>query len=206
MRLPRWVQVSCVLAVAVAFCWIGLATHLNFNHLEIIARRDARIVVTENARSNIEHELEQARKESELTAQRAEASNRRTKLLTDLNRGLKAEIETLEQHISRDKAALDDGEGERRRLGADIVALQKRNADLGSERVRVAGEADRLRAEFSRSDDEKKALTGRIAELLPLIDNLESERNRIADTAGTLRETLARQDRCRARSADCGTR
>lgn len=193
LRLPRWLQLGFVGAAAVALAWIGLATHLNFNQLEIIAHREALIVVAEDARRDVQSELENAEKELALTTRRNEIGRQRADRLADTNQQLSAKIDELKKRITQHIAEQARGNAQRQNLDAEITTLQQRVDALVGDRARVAAMGEALRTELAQRAREKQLLTARIATLLPTIDKLEAERAQQTKTEQGLRGQLTQR-------------
>lgn len=202
VRLPRWAQIACIGVVTGAVGWVALATHLNINHLEIIASRDARIVSTETVRHSVEQQLLQARRSIDLAAVRDEENRLQAARLNELNLGLRAEIKTLEQRITRDSSLLAAGQEERDALTQDVASLEQGLSDLERDRENILGDAARLKSELAQNAKTRMALNDRIAQLLPRIGDLKAQRDTMTETTQQLRVTLAERIDERDRIAD----
>ena len=192
LRLPQWVQVGCIGALGLAIAWIALATHLNFNQLEIIAHRDARIVAAETARRDAQAALDVARREVALSGRRADVGRERAERLADANRALGVRIESLQQQLARGEASQVENAAKQATLNDEIARLQQRIDALQTERSRLADASVSLRDEVARREREKLMLAARVDRLLPTVDALKQERLDAEHTVATLREELAR--------------
>lgn len=196
LRLPSWFQTSVLLAATVALAWIGLATLLNFNHLEIIAKREARIADTEKARRELAQDLDAAREGIDIARRRAASARERAERVTDLNRKLQADVEALEKRLSRERDAFEEVDDARQKLTGEVAGLRQQLTELDAQRKRQLGELDaqrardiaaiekRLRAKIAALDSERQSLSDRAAQLLA-----DAERSR--DEKATLTGHIA---------------
>lgn len=191
LRLSRSVQIAVLLSVVVAVSWIALATYLNFNHLEIISRREARIVKIEDAHRETRRALDAAREEIVLAGEQAAKHEARIAELRAYTGELQQQIAGMEERISRDGIALAANAVEQQALADEIAALQEQIAGLDAERAQIAATAATLRDELAQSGDEKQALVDKIAQLLPVVDQLAADRQHLTENVAMLQGELA---------------
>jgi murein DD-endopeptidase MepM/ murein hydrolase activator NlpD len=202
LRLPRSVQVTALSAVVVALAWIALATHLNFNHLEIISSREARIAAIEHEHRETRRNLDEARQEIARVGEHVEAREGDIAELRATNRQLTGHIAGQNERIARGGVALAAATARHDAQAAETAALQRQIADLDAERTRLVATADSLRGELTRNGIEKQSLADKTAQLLPVIDELSADRALLTERADAQRDELARRVAERDRAID----
>lgn len=191
LRLPRWLQLGFAAAAGLGIVWIALATHLNYNQFDLIARRDARIAAVEDARHDIERTLVDTQRELALVNRRLEAGREHYDSLADENRRLTATVGTLRKSVEQAGVAQAAAEARHDALQDEIAGLQRQVAAIDSDGEQAQDRSETLRRQLAQGDAERQRLTARIAALLPTIEALEDGRAQDADRLASLRVELA---------------
>jgi murein DD-endopeptidase MepM/ murein hydrolase activator NlpD len=193
VRLPRWFQLGCLAVAAAALGWLALATHLNINQLDIIARRDARIVAAEATTHDLARALADAEKRIVQADRRTEIGRERTETLAARNRELATMIDALRKEVAQRDATLVQGDEREKALMNDAAVLRQHIAALETARSRGASTLAELRGEIDRREREKQQLATRIDQLEPEVDALAAARDEEAGNVEALRAQLSQR-------------